>query len=139
LPGRQAAISAIYVFFVKMKINRKRFEEIVVEAIDGLPAEIAEAMSNVFVVVEDWPSPETLEEMELRSRHQLLALYEGIPLIKRSTAYSALPDRITIFQGPIQSMCSREGELREEIRKAVVHEIAHHFGISDSRLRELGY
>jgi predicted Zn-dependent protease with MMP-like domain len=122
-----------------MKISRKRFEEVVAEALDELPPEIAEAMSNVFVVVEDWPSEETLEEMGLESRHELLGVYEGVPLLKRGTGYSALPDRIVIFQGPIQSMCSKESQLLREIKKVVVHEVAHHFGISDSRLRELGY
>ena len=122
-----------------MRIGRKKFEQIVGEALDELPAEITEAMTNVFVVVEDWPSGATLKAMGLRSRHQLLGIYEGVPLLKRTTAYSALPDRIVIFQGPIQSICSSDFELREEIKKVVVHEVAHHFGISDRRLRELGY
>ena len=122
-----------------MKIARKRFEEIVGEGLDELPREIAEAMTNVFVVVEDWPSPELLRKMKLRNRYQLLGVYEGIPLLKRNIAYSALPDRIVIFQKPIEAICSSEFELREEIKKVVVHEVAHHFGISDRRLRELGY
>lgn len=122
-----------------LKITRKRFEEIVAEGLDELPGDIAETMSNVFVVVEDWPSPQLLRDMGLRSRYQLLGVYQGIPLPHRNTAYSALPDRIVIFRGPIQSICSDEVELREEIKRVVVHEVAHHFGISDCRLRELGY
>ncbi len=123
-----------------MKLSRKRFEKIVAEALDELPEEIGEALSNIYVVVEQWPSEETIREMNMRSRHELLALYEGIPLTDRNTNYGAvLPDKITIFQGPIQAMGSSLPELINEIRIAVVHEIAHHFGIEDERLLELGY
>ncbi len=123
-----------------MKLNRKKFEEIVADALDGLPPDIAEAMTNVAVIVEQWPSPETLREMGLRNRYELLGLYEGVPLGNRNTGYGAvLPDRITIFQGPIQSLGNSEEELEEEVRRVVVHEIAHHFGIDDERLHELGY
>ena len=124
-----------------MKLSRKRFEKIVAEALDELPEEIGEALSNIYVVVEQWPSEETIREMNVRSRHELLALYEGIPLTERNTSYGAvLPDRITIFQGPIQAICSSSlPELIDEIKKAVVHEVAHHFGIEDERLDELGY
>lgn len=124
-----------------MKLSRERFEEIVAEALDELPEDIGEALSNVYVVVEQWPSEEIIREMNLRSKHELLALYQGIPLTKRNTGYggAVLPDRITIFQGSIQGICSSLPELIYEIKRAVVHEIAHHFGIGDERLRELGY
>ncbi len=122
-----------------MKLPRKKFEEIVSEAIDELPEEIAQAMTNVFVVVEGWPSHEILEDMELDSRYELLALYQGVPLTERTTSYAALPDRITIFQGPIEALGGSLQELKEHIKKSVVHEIAHHFGIDDERIRELGY
>ena len=124
-----------------MKLSRKRFEEIVAEALDELPEEIGEALSNIFVVVEQWPSEETISEMNMRSRHELLALYEGIPLTDRNTNYggAVLPDKITIFQGPIQAMGGSLPELIDEIKRAVVHELAHHFGIGEARLRELGY
>ena len=124
-----------------MKLNRKRFEEIVAEALDELPEDIGEALSNVYVVVEQWPSEEIIGEMNLRSKHELLALYQGIPLTERNTSYggAVLPDRITIFQGPLQTMCDSLPELMDEIKRAVVHELAHHFGIDDERLRELGY
>ncbi len=123
-----------------MKLDRKRFEKIVAEALDELPEEIGEALSNIYVVVEQWPSEETIREMNMRSRHELLALYEGIPLTERNTDYGAvLPDKITIFQGPIQAMGSSLPELIDEIKIAVVHEVAHHFGIEDERLHELGY
>ena len=123
-----------------MKLSRKRFEKIVAEALDELPEEIGKALSNIYVVVEQWPSEETIREMNMRSRHELLALYEGIPLTERNTDYGAvLPDKITIFQGPIQAMGSSLPELIDEIRIAVVHELAHHFGIDDKRVHELGY
>ena len=123
-----------------MKLGRKRFEKIVSEALDELPEEIGEALSNIYVVVEQWPSEETNRELNLQSRHELLALYEGIPLTERNTDYGAvLPDKITIFQGPIQVMGSSLPELIDEIKIAVVHEVAHHFGIEDERLLELGY
>jgi predicted Zn-dependent protease with MMP-like domain len=122
-----------------MKLTRQKFEEVVARAMDDLPEEIADALSNVFVVVEQWPSNETIEKMNLRNRYELLALYEGVPLTKRTTGYNALPDRVTIFQGPIEAVSRTEAELKRQIKVAVVHEIAHHFGIGDKRLRELGY
>ena len=123
-----------------MKLSRKNFEQIVADALDELPAELAEALSNIYVVVEPWPSREILHEMNLRNRYELLGLYEGVPLSKRDTGYSlALPDRVTIFQGPIEATGGSESELRHRIQSVVVHEIAHHFGIGDKRLRELGY
>ncbi|MBI5117273.1 metallopeptidase family protein [Candidatus Poribacteria bacterium] len=122
-----------------MKLARKQFEEIVAEALDELPDEIAEAMTNVFVVVEEWPSREILEDMEISNRYELLALYQGIPLTDRNTSYTALPDKITIFQGPLEALGGSQRELKKHIKKSVVHEIAHHFGVDDERIRELGY
>jgi predicted Zn-dependent protease with MMP-like domain len=123
-----------------MRLSQREFEEIVAEALDGIPEEIAENLSNVSVMVEAWPSRMTLENLGLSNRFELLGLYEGVPLTKRGTYYGeALPDRISIFQGPIEAVARSKPELREEIRKVVVHEIAHHIGIDDERLRELGY
>ena len=122
-----------------MRMNKKQFEKIVEQALDELPGDIAEALSNVYVVVEEWPSREALQSTGVRNRYELLALYEGVPLTERSTGYAALPDRITIFQGPIEALSRTETELREQIKKAVVHEIAHHFGIDDERIHQLGY
>ena len=124
-----------------MKLSRTKFEKIVAEALDELPDDICEALSNVYVVVEQWPSKEIIREMNMRSKHELLALYQGIPLTNRNTHYggAVLPDRITVFQGPMQAMCSSLPELIDEIKRVVVHEIAHHFGIGEERLDELGY
>jgi predicted Zn-dependent protease with MMP-like domain len=123
-----------------MKLGRKEFEELVARALDELPDDIAEALSNISVVVEQWPSPEIIKEMNLRNRHELLGLYQGVPLSRRGTSYGGvLPDRITVFQGPIESTGRTKSELRESVRSVVVHEIAHHIGISEERIRELGY
>jgi predicted Zn-dependent protease with MMP-like domain len=106
------------------------FEDAVQDAVDGLPAELGEAMSNVAIVVEDEP-PDGLP---------LLGLYEGIPLTERTSAYAgAAPDKISIYRGPLERTYGHDPALlRERIRHVVIHEIAHHFGISDERLHELG-
>lgn len=115
-----------------LDISRDDFERLVSEALDGVPAELADVLDNVVVLVGD--EPPSGEE-----RH-LLGLYEGIPLTERDGSYSGvLPDHITIFRGPTLRMCSSWDEAVAEIQITVVHEIAHHFGIDDDRLHELGY
>jgi predicted Zn-dependent protease with MMP-like domain len=105
-----------------------RFEEMVADALDGLPPELARMMRNVVVVVEDGDDPD------------LLGLYEGIPLTERLSDYSAvLPDRITVFRRAICAACDTEAQVVDEVRTTVVHEVAHHFGIDDDRLHELGW
>lgn len=113
-----------------MEMPRARFEELVADALDLIPAEFATAMDNVVVLVEDRdPANPTL-----------LGLYHGIALTERTSHYSgALPDRITIYREPILEMCDSEPEVVEEVAITVVHEIAHHFGIDDARLHELGW
>ena len=105
-----------------------RFEELVGEALDGIPDELAKHIDNVVIRVRD------------DSRAGLLGLYEGIPLTERA-AYGglAMPDRITIYRRPILRRCRSEEEVVEQVRITVVHEIAHHFGIDDDRLHELGW
>jgi len=105
------------------------FDELVQEALDALPADLREQMSNVMLVVEDEPPP----------GRPLLGLYQGVPLTRRSGGYSgALPDKITIFRGPLERISAFEPErLRREVKRVVLHEVAHHFGISDERLVEL--
>lgn len=113
-----------------MEMPRARFEELVADALDLIPPEFATAMDNVVVLVEDRdPANPTL-----------LGLYHGIALTERTSHYSgALPDRITIYREPILEMCDSEPEVVEEVAITVVHEIAHHFGIDDARLHELGW
>ena len=110
---------------------RDRFEELVVAALDGVPAELTALMDNVVVLVEDDPPQHDPD---------LLGVYDGTPLTERGQGYTmALPDRITIFRHPILDMCSSEQQVVAEVRITVVHEIAHHFGIDDERLHDLGY
>ena len=118
-------------------VTRERFEQLVADALDGIPEELGRHMENVAVIVEDWPSPAQLAGR----RGTLLGLYEGISLTRRSPLSYAgvLPDRITIFRGPLCHLAGDEDELIELVKTTVVHEVAHHFGISDERLRELGW
>ena len=120
-----------------MRVSNEGFEQLVGDALDRIPAELSEVMSNVAVVVEDWPTPQQLGGRS----GTLLGLYEGIALTNRSPlSYTgAMPDRITIFQGPICARAADEAELVALVRTTVIHEIAHHFGISDERLDELGW
>lgn len=112
-------------------MSPEEFEELVAEALDGIPPELARFMDNVAVFVEDEPEPEDPE---------LLGRYEGIPLTERGEWYSGvLPDRITIYRLPTLRICETYEDVVEEVRTTVVHEIAHHFGIDDERLHELGY
>ena len=110
-------------------IEPGRFEEMVATALDSLPAELGRLMSNVAVTVEHDPGPPGL-----------LGLYEGIPLTSRTTQYAGvLPDRITIYRQAICAICRTEDEVAGEVRRTVIHEVAHHFGIDDDRLDELGW
>ena len=102
-------------------------------ALDDLPAEFREQMRNIEIVVEDEPSPE-----QLRGDGELLGLYEGVPLTDRGAMEPYLPDRISIFRGPIERISASPRRQADIVRDTVVHEIAHHFGISDKRLGELG-
>lgn len=122
-----------------MRIPREEFERLVAEAIEGLPAEFAEKLENVEVIVEDHPRPEDYDRRRLPRGSILLGLYHGVPLTERSAWASPLmPDRITIYQGSIERVAHTPAEIVKQVRGTVLHEIAHHFGISDERLRELG-
>ena len=119
-------------------MERGRFEMLVARAIESLPEEFKDRLENVDVVVEDWPTQGQLRKVGLRGRQTLLGLYEGMPLTKRGSHYSLVPpDKITIFRRPIEAIYRREEEITAEIGRVVRHEIAHHFGIGDARLREL--
>lgn len=122
-------------------LKRREFERLVAKALDDIPEEIHAHLSNVEVVVEDEPSDELLDELGLDPAHDtLFGLYQGVPLTQRDSRYGlVLPDKISIYQWPIEDECETEVEMIEEIRRTVVHEVAHHFGISDERLDELGY
>ncbi len=112
-----------------MEMTRAEFEDLVAEALDTIPVRLTEMMDNVVVMVED-DAPEP----------GLLGLYEGVPLTARGDTYAGyLPDRITVFRRPLLAICHSRAELVEQVRVTVVHEIAHHFGIDDDRLHELGW
>lgn len=120
-------------------MNRVRFERLVAEALDSLPLEFQGKMDNVDVVIRPWPTREEVKRMGLPRGETLLGLYEGVPLTERTSRYGlVLPDRITIYQGPIEACCRSAGEIRHKVRQVVMHELGHHFGMSDERLRELG-
>jgi predicted Zn-dependent protease with MMP-like domain len=117
---------------VPIEMDPARFDALVDEALDAVPDELARLVDNVVVLVEDEP-PEGEPD-------DLLGLYDGVALTDRdSTLLPQLPDRILIFRGPLLDFCASEAELVREVRITVVHEIAHHFGIDDARLHELGY
>jgi len=110
-------------------VEPERFEEMVAAALDGLPERLGEMMRNVAVTVEHGPGP-----------RGLLGLYQGVPLTSRTTQYAGvLPDRIIIYRLAICAICHTEEEVAEQVRRTVIHEVAHHFGIGDERLRELGW
>jgi predicted Zn-dependent protease with MMP-like domain len=112
-----------------ISVDPEAFQQMVAVALDGLPAEFGDLMKNVAVLVEPGPGP-----------RGLLGLYEGIPLTSRTTNYAGvLPDRITIYQQAICAICDTEAEVVEQVRRTVIHEVGHYFGISDERLRELGW
>ena len=116
-------------------MERQEFEALVFRAIESLPAEFKNKLENVDVLVEDWPSPQQIRQLRLRSKAQLLGLYEGVPQTRRDSGYNmVLPDKITIFQKPIEAQCHSSQEIESEIGSVVRHEIAHHFGIGDATL-----
>jgi predicted Zn-dependent protease with MMP-like domain len=122
-------------------ISNERFEELVDEALASIPDDFWQVVENLAVTVAEWPSRAQLLSTNTRAGHTLLGLYEGIPLTERSQHYGLVPpDKITIFRGPILRMCAPDDEaaVREQVRRTVLHEVAHHFGISDERLREIG-
>ncbi len=113
------------------------FEDLVAQALDSLPEEIARAMQNVEVVVEDEPPSEMLEGLPRGTT--LLGLYHGVPLTNRERYDRVLPDKISIYRGPIVRLGRTPEQIREQVRRTVIHEIAHHFGIDEGRLDELGW
>ena len=114
-----------------MQVSDEEFDELVVEALDGIPPELSALIDNVVVLVEPEPPADDPE---------LLGLYDGVPLTERDSSYTFFPpDRIFVYRGPLLRMCATAEALVEEVRITVVHEIAHHFGIDDDELHDLGY
>jgi predicted Zn-dependent protease with MMP-like domain len=112
-----------------INIEPGRFEEMVRSAVDSLPPDLGQQISNVAITVEHNPGPPNL-----------LGLYEGIPLTSRTSSYAGvLPDKITIYRLAICAICRTEEEVAEQVRRTVIHEVGHYFGIGDGRLHELGW
>jgi len=122
-----------------IRVPTERFEELVAKALDGLPEEFAALLDNVAVVVEDEPSEDDLLDLGIDPDEpdadpddgELFGLYQGVPLEARDSFYSALPDRVVIFRGPILRYCTSRREVVREIRDTVVHELGHHFGLDE--------
>jgi predicted Zn-dependent protease with MMP-like domain len=120
-------------------MDRQRFEWLVARAVNSLPDEFQAKLENIDVVVADQPTPAQLAPLGKKRGVTLLGLNEGVPLTRRSHHYGlVVPDKITVFQKPIEEICRNDAEIIARIQRVVLHEIAHHFGISDARLKQLG-
>ena len=117
-------------------MDEGRFRGLVEEAIDSLPEEFAKRLNNVSVVVEDSPSKELLKSLKLPPWVLLFGLYQGVPQTKRIGYSGALPDKITIFKNPIERVSRTEDEIKAQVRATVIHEIGHHFGLSEEDLKK---
>ena len=115
------------------------FENLVADALEALPAFFQDKLDNVELVVKDWPDHHTMRLARVRSPYELLGFYHGVPLTERTSYYGLVaPDIISLYRRPIEAQCHTEDELRATVRRVVLHELAHHFGISDDRLHEIG-
>lgn len=121
-----------------MKVTEEEFEELVAEAISSLPEKFKEKMENIVVVIESLPSRELLIEMKIKSPYGLLGLYHGVPYTRRGIWYrNVMPDKIIIFKKPIELRCRNKEEIKESVRRVVVHEIGHYFGLREADLRKI--
>jgi len=117
-------------------MNREKFEEIVKEGIESIPKRFLEKLENVDICIEDQPSSYQLKKLKKRGGFLIFGLYEGIPQTKRSHYGQVLPDKITIFRKPIERIAKTEEEIKGIVKNTVWHEIAHHFGMDEKRVRE---
>ncbi len=122
-----------------MDVPDELFKDLVSESLNLIPAEFQEYLDNVEVVIEEKPGTEVAREMRLRPGHMLFGLYTGIPLTGRSHDPAPFPDRITLFKRALLDHCENLDELRYQVATTVLHEVAHHFGIGEERLSELGW
>ncbi len=120
-------------------LSSAAFEDVVMDAVASIPEALRARLANVDVLIEEWPSAEDLEAAAVPEGYTLFGLYTGVPLTERTSGYNmVLPDRITIYRGPLLAAFSDVNELKEEIRATVIHEFAHFFGLSDADLERLG-
>lgn len=122
-----------------MKLTASEFEKLVEDGLTLIPQEIRSRINNVQIVIEDEPSDELLDELGVPPDETLFGLYTGVLLTERTLEYSALPDRIIIFRRPLLEEFDSPAVIRREVARTVIHEVAHHFGIDDERLAELGW
>ena len=120
-------------------MRRRVFERLVAKALRELPPDFRDRLDNVEILIKDEPDPTDLAEAGLGPGSTLFGLYHGIPLTERVNYGSTLPDRITLFQRPIERACRSNWQIRREVRQTVWHELAHHFGISDDRIEAIGF
>jgi predicted Zn-dependent protease with MMP-like domain len=121
------------------QMNRPVFKRLVQQSLADLPEQFRAHLDNLEIVVEDWPDPETLRLASTGNPAGLLGFYHGVPLTARGTNYGqVMPDRISIYRRPVLLVCANRAEVRETVDRVLKHEIGHHFGISDQRLREIG-
>ena len=121
-----------------MKLSQEEFEDAVLSALKKLPKLLKNKMENIDVVVEEEASREILEDMGLHSPRDLLGLYQGIPFDRRGFYYgNVLPDKITLFKNPIESVCRNKEGVEKKVREVVIHEVGHYFGLDDEKLEEL--
>jgi predicted Zn-dependent protease with MMP-like domain len=121
-------------------VSREEFEQLVADALATLPPEILNRMDNVAITVQEWPSRNQLDSSRVPPGSTLFGLYQGVPLTRRSSHYGMVPpDRITIFRGPLTRYFATPEAIAEQVRKTVVHEIAHHFGMGEAQIAGLGY
>lgn len=118
----------------RLRLDSDEFARLVEKALDDLPGEFGEALENIAVVVQEEPDLELLTEYGFDPKEELLGLYEGVPLSERDSFYQALPDRISIYRGPILRHCRSRREVVREVRDTVVHEIGHYFGLGDDEM-----
>lgn len=122
-----------------LKFTLEEFEQLVAQALDDLPDDIRQYLQNIEVVVAEWPTAAELRSVGMKPGQLLLGLYQGVPLTKRGNRYGlVLPDKVTIFQGTIERVCRTREQVVRQVQRTVKHELAHHFGINDDRLRDLG-
>jgi len=118
-------------------MEKSKFEKLVQDGIKEIPENFRRKISNVAIVIEDEPSREQLKKLRVSGKMNILGLYEGVPQTKRANYGMVLPDKITVFKDPIENIASSDNEIREVVKNTVWHEIAHHFGLGEKKVREL--
>jgi predicted Zn-dependent protease with MMP-like domain len=114
-----------------VRVPPEEFEALVEKALDDLPEEFAELLANVAVVIEEEPDTDVLDDLGMEPDEELFGLYQGVPRPERGSFYSALPDRVVLYRGPILRYCDNRRQVIREVRDTVVHELGHHFGLDE--------